>query len=791
MNRPVLAKQGLSISQKLLIAFLSVVLVLSFLLATTFFLFSKNSLEKHAQEQLHQSFIHITAKTFERIHKYVEHLKILEVNPILNDYLMALGFEKKLAGQSLERLFREDTRILEDYISISFIDYSGKERITICEHECCQLLGNKKKPSFFQILEKGKPKKVYFYGPEIRSDGHIVMQGGIHKTDPDIGEFAGAVVSKFDLTELFATFSSFTFLGENITWIYSPQNEVLIKPNKSSLSLDPGPYLTNSILQASQTSLTDKGLIIAQDINYGDGQPIFRIVFSVPKRLLLRDLYAILKPFIYIVVTSIIFVALLAVFFARYLSKPIKDMVKATAKISDAGLSSRVNIKTSGELQVLTESFNQMLDSLEKTTDSKEFVETVLNSINDPIVIVDADDYRISRANEAFIRRYSVSENKIESLKCYEVLRNKTQPCSKEGIVCLLEKAWETGNQVKGDLVLGSETNPEYFEVTVFPIKDAEGTVKQAVRVSRDITDRKIAEINLKKALDKSQALSKELSIAYEELQSAQDQMLQREKMASIGQLAAGVAHEINNPTGFISSNLGTLKKYANNLQEFIKIQNLVLHTLANGTDELEKLKEDEKKLKINYIKDDIQELIDESIEGADRIKNIVMNLKSFSRVDEISKIQRANINKCIEDTLTIVWNELKYKAQVNKEFGDLPETYCYVQQMTQIFMNLLVNAVHAIETKGEINIKTWHDNGAIYVSVTDTGCGIPEEIRSRIFDPFFTTKEVGKGTGLGMSIVYEIIKKHNGDLTLESTVGKGTTFTIQLPVVEEAPQAE
>jgi signal transduction histidine kinase len=172
-----------------------------------------------------------------------------------------------------------------------------------------------------------------------------------------------------------------------------------------------------------------------------------------------------------------------------------------------------------------------------------------------------------------------------------------------------------------------------------------------------------------------------------------------------------------------------------------------------------------------------------ESLDGADRVKMIVQNLKSFSRLDE-AELKMADINTGIESTLAIVWNELKYKATVKKEYGDLPLTRCNLGELNQVFMNLLVNAAQAIDTKGEIIVRTGRENGSIFVTISDTGCGIPADRMNRIFEPFFTTKEVGKGTGLGLSIAYEIVKKHNGELSVQSEPGLGTIFRVTIPVV-------
>jgi two-component system, NtrC family, sensor kinase len=175
--------------------------------------------------------------------------------------------------------------------------------------------------------------------------------------------------------------------------------------------------------------------------------------------------------------------------------------------------------------------------------------------------------------------------------------------------------------------------------------------------------------------------------------------------------------------------------------------------------------------------------VITESLDGSERVKKIVQGLKRFARMDE-AEHKSADINECIESTINIVWNELKYKATLKKDYGNVPLTKCYPQQMNQVFMNLLINAGHAIEKQGEITIKTRDEDGAIWVEISDTGCGIPKESLDKIFEPFFTTKEVGKGTGLGLSITYEIVQKHNGEIAVKSEVGKGTTFTVRIPIV-------
>ena len=269
-------------------------------------------------------------------------------------------------------------------------------------------------------------------------------------------------------------------------------------------------------------------------------------------------------------------------------------------------------------------------------------------------------------------------------------------------------------------------------------------------------------------------------------------QLLQSEKMASLGQLAAGVAHEINNPVGFVSSNLTTLLDYQKDIkcltEEYRKLSSAIkdIDTKADLpssiTELLAHIKNIEKEVDIDYIMGDVMDLIEESKDGTDRIKKIVLDMKDFAHPGEDEK-KNLDINKGIESTLNVVRNEIKYKAEVTKDYGEIPLVEGYPQQLNQVFMNILVNAAQAIEERGEIKIDTQAVDGFVVITISDTGAGIHEENLSKIFDPFFTTKEVGKGTGLGMNVAYGIIKKHNGIIEVDSTVGKGTTFRIRIPI--------
>jgi two-component system NtrC family sensor kinase len=278
-----------------------------------------------------------------------------------------------------------------------------------------------------------------------------------------------------------------------------------------------------------------------------------------------------------------------------------------------------------------------------------------------------------------------------------------------------------------------------------------------------------------------------ELKQLNEQLESAQNQLLQSEKMASIGQLAAGVAHEINNPVGFVNSNLGTLGKYINNMFEVINAYAAAEAKVGiNTCPEVAQIK---KAVDFAFLVEDIPSLLRESQDGLARVKRIVQDLKDFSHVDE-SNWQHASLEQGMDSTLNVVANEIKYKAQVVKEYCGIPDVECMPSQLNQVFLNLLMNAAQAIDSKGIITIRTGLAADEVWVEVEDTGKGIAPENLHRIFDPFFTTKPVGKGTGLGLSLSYGIVQKHRGRIEVKSELGKGTTFRVCLPIRQQAAEA-
>jgi len=261
----------------------------------------------------------------------------------------------------------------------------------------------------------------------------------------------------------------------------------------------------------------------------------------------------------------------------------------------------------------------------------------------------------------------------------------------------------------------------------------------------------------------------------------AQNQMLRSVKMASVGQLAAGVAREINIPFAFITSNLLALKEHLRDLLDVLAAYQKAEPALAGHADLLTAIGRAKSAANLEFLQQDVPNLITESLDGVNRARTIVETLKDFSRVDT-AEWSLANLEKGLESTLNLLWNEIKHKASIKKEYGEVPEIECLAPQLNQVFLNLLANAVQAIDERGVITLRTGFDEQTVWVEVSDTGKGIAPENLDRVFEPFFTTKPFGKGTGLGLSLAQNIVQRHHGQLEARSKIGKGTVFRVTLP---------
>lgn len=289
--------------------------------------------------------------------------------------------------------------------------------------------------------------------------------------------------------------------------------------------------------------------------------------------------------------------------------------------------------------------------------------------------------------------------------------------------------------------------------------------------------ERRVAERNL------------ELAKAYRSLKESQSQLVQSEKMASLGQMVAGVAHEINTPLGYVKNNVAMAhdihRDMAELMAEFKALLALFDSDVAEEAEVAQRLLQVETMaaaFEENFPQEDVAGLYDDTLYGIEQISEMVINLKNFSRLDQAT-VSNVSVNECIDSALVIAKNVIKHKAEAVREYGDIPMVSCSPSQINQVFLNLLTNAAQAIEDFGRITIRTWAEGGYVHASVQDNGKGIEPKHLKKIFDPFFTTKPVGKGTGLGLSITFKILQQHKGKIRVGSEPGKGSRFVVSLPV--------
>jgi len=548
---------------------------------------------------------------------------------------------------------------------------------------------------------------------------------------------------------------------------------------------------------------------------------------------------------IFSISVTVLILWMLISFISNMLTKPIYELSEGTEEIARGNLAKRININYNDEIGGLAQKFNEMAKNLHNMMGELECkntsLETEINErkqaqsalatseekffkafryVDDVIGIIRLSDKQYIEINDAFSRVLGYDREEVighasdefclwfdmeERAKAYELLKKERSYRDIETIF----------NTKSGEKRVGLNA-AEIIEI------QGENCI---VFVWHDITERKHAEEALRKAYDQleiriqertatlarvNQALQGEISErkyaeellgqknqeieeAYAELKNTQFQVIQQEKLAGIGQLAAGVAHEINNPLGFVSSNMDSLSKYLPAMSELIRqyqsFKDMVKNKESGIEEKLEGIKQLEKSKKIDIILDDVMDLLNESKEGLDRINKIVISLRTFTRIDQQAEFREYNLKQELQNILLLARNEIKYHAEITLDFQEISSIQAIGGYINQVLLNIIMNAVQAIKTKdmkemGTIEIKAWQEGKHVFCSIRDNGIGIKENYLKKIFDAFFTTKAVGEGTGLGLSISYDIIvNKHGGELFVDSKEGEGTIFTIKLPV--------
>ena len=518
---------------------------------------------------------------------------------------------------------------------------------------------------------------------------------------------------------------------------------------------------------------------------------------------------------------------LLSVFFLRLIIlKPLNKLKLAVENISKRNFDFHLDIKSNDEIGELARAFNIMAKILKKLQIIQEknlkFLNEYKKAIDLSAIVIKSDLFgKITYINDIFKNITGYTEEEILGKSINEL----------RGVSLTSDAILEYWDSLlncyvwKGLICNKTKDKRDYYvKVTVTPVLDINDEVVEYIDIWQDVTEiytlkkqlevhkenlEHLVEQRTKELLDANRKLvesEKRYKALYQQsekinetLKKTQSNLIQQEKLASIGQLSAGIAHELNNPIGFISSNFQTLEIYMQKIKSYLKVVEGHIEKLeslnkaepaANGITEIKSVNNS---LKINFILEDIDDIFKECEEGFKRVTSIINSLRSFARVEQIEEFVPYDINEGILNTLVVSKNEIKYVADIKTELGDVPNIYASGGQINQVLLNIIVNAAQAIESqnrkeKGNIYIRTYQKDNFVVCEIKDDGPGIPENIVTKIFDPFFTTKDPGKGTGLGLHIAYDIIvNKHNGSITVNSKEGEGAEFVIMLPIKQKA----
>lgn len=413
---------------------------------------------------------------------------------------------------------------------------------------------------------------------------------------------------------------------------------------------------------------------------------------------------------------------------------------------------------------------------------SHEFLRSTLSSIDDLVFVLDAqgvfiDFYQPPKESVLIVSKEHFIGKHYRDIGFPEYLLKV--------IDAEIEQAMRSMGTRQFDYYLKHDSENRWYSAKLSVRKDTAGNFDGVTIVCRDISERIEQESRREELTEELRQKNKDLEKTLQKVGAMQQSLIVSEKMASIGQLTAGIAHEINNPLAFVSSNINRFGEYFSDLQTIADQWRSVSELPSMSEDHVREYQQAilmEAKIDLPFINEDFPQLLMSTKEGVDRIKKIVEQLRGFTHMAD-TLFTRADINEALENTITIAWNELKYRTTIRRDFGSLPLVECNVGEMKQVFVNLLVNAAQAIEQSGTITITTALCDRSVIIQFADSGCGIHSDHLKRIFDPFFTTKPVGKGTGLGLWITSTIIERHNGTISVESIEGKGTTFTLTIPI--------
>jgi PAS domain S-box-containing protein len=484
-----------SLFYRLLFSFLAVVVIISGILTAVFYVFNKNSQERQIREQtlgaisaIYQSFHYQIQEST------IKDLKLLVSNPKLNDFITSSALEKDIILLSVEKLFMKFINNEPGYRHIYFVDSMGMETIKVDRNGPVRTLHNIKRNPLFRQIASDPAGHIHIDEPRIGSSGYPSFTIGIHKTDDDIGQFGGAVMIDATLESFFKYLEGVRIFGENPVWVFGPDGKVLNRPPNQAATFDPAPYLKKEYRDKPECMMVKDGILAYQDFAVVPGKPFARVALSIPSAVLLKDTRTTTKLFVMIFLLSTLLASAISLYLSRYLSRPITELAAASRRLAEGDLSTHVKIKTTGEVQMLVDSFNQMADDLQATTVSKDYMDNIIHSMADSLIVCDRD-MTIKTVNQALIDLLGYRKDELVGTRFETILA--------EGDAATPKESLDEGCMRNSEMVYRTREGKLIpMLVTGSVIANKKGDITGHVLIGKDITDRKRAEEDLREAND-------------------------------------------------------------------------------------------------------------------------------------------------------------------------------------------------------------------------------------------------------------------------------------------------
>lgn len=760
-------KNGSSILFRILLPFLGILLLITVIFGLVFYRYNRGFIIKAVNGSVSNGLQYALAY-FNGNFKVVinTNLNFFQGSYALNSFISAEEIEKSIRRADVEKRFVNLSKINKNIFSIRFVNSSGVEQIITSGNKRLRTYQSMRNiPSedifyqnaarLFNRLKVMPPGTIFFEGPFKDSGDRTTILAGISKQEPEAGGFGGVVIIHYDLSEFINYVSRVKILGRSVVWLISPTNDVLLSPVSEEESPNPLTYIS------AKKRASDSHFFPIECKLGTDNAKLFTVIFSISDKIFSSELHhLILRTFI-IFLTAFIITAFVAFIIARNISTPLINMTAVVASICKGDFTVKV-LADRGEIGILADGINKMSADLKKFSDeiisARDYAENITKSMADALIVTDAFG-EIKTVNQATLNLLGYNEKELIGQSTEIIFAQKDELLFK-GIRA--EKLLKEGGVCDYGMVVRSKTGeniPVSFCGSV--MKNSAGDIVGFICILHDIRGmlklhqsekELIAEKVRVGTLEESKKIieeqNRELDVALENLKSAQDELIQSEKMSSLGFLAGGVAHELNNP-----------------LTGILGFAQLLLKQTDASRPQYQNLK---------YIEASVLQC-----------KRIINELLMYSGNGKF-QFEPVNINRTIEKSLGLVEHIVHTgKIEIIKQFSDgLPLVSGSPPQLELVFANLIRTAADAMTDGGKLTITTKSTKmSSVEISFTDTGAGISEEDIKKIFDPFFITKTTGKGTGLGLSISLGIVKAHMGDIKVASEINKGSTFTVILPV--------